>query len=183
MDERVVEFMKLIAPRIVANGGVFIELETENLDEKQSASVNQLLHIFREEFPQTNLHVKCSTIKHLQDMDNKMQIILFHLIREESDIPFLMNMLETPRADGQQHVVILTHFRKNLAQKMLNVIKQVIRMHFLKSFSNTFKEFHGSTQPLPQPFYVRILRRNLKNTKNEQNPRTNERLTIITLES
>jgi hypothetical protein len=135
MDERVVEFIKLIAPRIVANGGVYIKLETENLDEKQSASVNQLLHIFREEFPQPNLQVECSTIKHLQDMDNKMQTILFQLIKEESEIPFLMNMLETPRADGQTHIVILYHFRKNLAQKMLNAIKQVFLMHLFKSFS------------------------------------------------
>jgi hypothetical protein len=126
MDERVVEFIKLIAPRIVANanGGVFIDLgETENLDEKQCASVNQLLHIFREEFPQPNLHVQCSTIKYLQDMGNKMQI-LFQQIKEESEIPLLLNMLANPRADGQQHVVILNRFRGKLAQKMLNAIKQ-----------------------------------------------------------
>jgi hypothetical protein len=131
MDERVVEFMKLIAPRVVANGSVFIQLGTENLDGKQSASVNQLLHIFREEFPETNLHVQCSTIKHLQDMDNKMQSIRFYLIKEETDIPLLMNMLATPRADGQQHVVILERFQKSLAHKMVNAIMKVFRMHFL----------------------------------------------------
>jgi hypothetical protein len=70
MDERVVEFMKLIAPRIVANGGVFLEMEPENRDEKQWAYANQLLHIFtKEEFPQTKLHVQCSTFELLQDMD------------------------------------------------------------------------------------------------------------------
>jgi hypothetical protein len=131
MDERVVEFIKHIAPRIVANGGVFIQLETENLNEKQWASVNQLLHIFREEFPQTNLHVLCSTVTCLQDMDNKMQAIRFNLIKKEYDIPLLMNMLKTPRADGKQHVVILDHFRTNLAQKIVNAIKQVFRMDYI----------------------------------------------------
>jgi hypothetical protein len=130
MDERVVEFMKLIAPRIAANGGVSIQLEPENLDKKQWANVNQLVHIFREEFPQTNLHVYCSTFELLpgMDMDNKIQTICFNLIKDEIlNIPFLMLMLEHPRADGQQHVVILNHFRANLAQKILNAIKQVFR--------------------------------------------------------
>jgi hypothetical protein len=136
MDERVVEFMKFIAPRIVAKGGVFIQLETENLDEKQWASVNQLLHIFREDFPEPNLHVQCSTIKQLQEMDNKIQTIRFHLNKEESDIRLLMNMLKTPRADGKQHVLILGHLRTNLAQKMLNAIKQVFQMFLFKIFFN-----------------------------------------------
>jgi hypothetical protein len=69
MDERVVEFMKLITPRIVANGGIFIELETENLDEKHWANVSQLLHMFKEDLPQTKIHVQCSTFVLLPGMD------------------------------------------------------------------------------------------------------------------
>jgi hypothetical protein len=100
--------------------------------------VNQLLHIFSEEYPEPNLHVQCSTIKYLQDMDNKMKTIRFYLIKEDSDIPLLMNMLKTPRADGKQHVVILDHFREKFPpQKMLNAIKQVFQMFFF-NFLNFF---------------------------------------------
>jgi hypothetical protein len=64
-------------------------------------------------------------------MDNKIQTIRFNLVKDEIlDIPLLIVMLETPRADGQQHVVILNHFRGNIAQQLLNAIKQVFLMIF-----------------------------------------------------
>jgi hypothetical protein len=166
-------------------------LETENLDEKHWANVSQLLHMFKEDLPQTKIHVQCSTFVLLPGMDmdpmdtwpspalgvrglhfskkskqiakkafslkffglirgdgcsvqppwrwafinNKIQTICFNLVKGEIlDIPFLMNMLEHPRADGQQHVIILNHFRGNVAQQMLYTIKEVFLMIFLFIF-------------------------------------------------
>jgi hypothetical protein len=58
-------------------------------------------------------------------MDNGMEAIHLTYLGE-SDIPMLMQMLATRRADGQQRVIQLQSFRdENLAESIVASIKRV----------------------------------------------------------
>jgi hypothetical protein len=106
---------------------VFLSLNWLKLNAKQTASVNQLLHIFKEQFPHIVLSVECTmaSVPYFHGLDNKMQGI-YLTIKGESDIPLLMQMLATPRADGKQRAVLLAfELKPELAQEMLDTIKRV----------------------------------------------------------
>jgi hypothetical protein len=61
----------------------------------------------------------------VKDMDNGMGAIYLIYLRE-SDIPMLMQMLATHRADGKQRVIQLQNFRdENLAENIVASIKRV----------------------------------------------------------
>jgi hypothetical protein len=70
-----------------------------------------------------------SNIQFLPDVDNQMENI--HCIgMEESEIPSLMALLASPRADGKQRVMKL-YFRQReipIAQTLLDAVKEVERI-------------------------------------------------------
>jgi hypothetical protein len=135
MDNHVLEFLKLISPRI-SNKKIKILLKSEYFDKKRSSSVNQVVDMFRETFPEIYLkflsptemnNSGISNIKNLQQLDNKMQHICFP-IDSEFKIPIIMEILTIPRQDGKQRVMLLSFFRNQeleLAQKTLDTIMQV----------------------------------------------------------
>jgi hypothetical protein len=104
-------------------------MQMNDMDGNQVASVNQLLHIFREKL--TTLPIihfwRClSNIQFLPDVDNKMKRIDYGRF-EELDIPKLIGLLASPRADGQQRVIIIhiLFVQLSVAQKLLDAIKEV----------------------------------------------------------
>jgi hypothetical protein len=122
-------FLSLIASRLTANNvKIHFAAEMGHLDENQVASVHELFQIFRETI--TTIHSilflhNLSNIQFLPDVDNKMKKIRCYGIME-SDIPILMQLLASPRADGQQRVMQM-HFRSGdlpMAQKLLVAIKE-----------------------------------------------------------
>jgi hypothetical protein len=64
-------------------------------------------------------------MQNVKDMDNGMEAIHLTYLGE-SDIPMLMQMLATPRVDGQQRVIQLQNFQdENLAVNIVSSIKRV----------------------------------------------------------
>jgi hypothetical protein len=99
------------------------------LDENQIASLNQLLHLFKEKIttmPRIYFSNCLSNIQFVPNADNKVDIIDCFGI-EESDIPILMHFLASPRADGKQRVMKMHFWEGQLpvAQKLLDAIKEV----------------------------------------------------------
>jgi hypothetical protein len=98
-------------------------------DLKQRALLlDHLLNIFREGASNIHLELNCpmASIPSLSNLDNKMQKIKFDIIHER-DIPLLMNMLASPRPDGQQRVICLAFQGNQFTQIMLDAIKKVCR--------------------------------------------------------
>jgi hypothetical protein len=70
----------------------------------------------------------CLTCWHLYD---KMELIDLP-IQSESDIAILLEILATPRPDGQQRVASLLFQEDELAQKVLATIKKVNKQKIIK---------------------------------------------------
>jgi hypothetical protein len=131
LDHQVLAFLSLISPSITANQvEIHFTMKMSNLNENEVALVHQLLQICREKI--ASIHIilffnRClSNIQFLPNVDNKMKRIDCYEI-EESDIPFLVEFLASPRDDGQQRVMHV-HFRSGelpAAQKLLDAIKEV----------------------------------------------------------
>jgi hypothetical protein len=127
----VLAFLSLIAGRITTNKvAINFTMKMIDLYENQVAFVNGLLQMFRERL--TTIHSihfssGLSSIQFLPDVDNKMENI--HCIgMEESEIPSLMALLASPRADGKQRVMkILIGSRElAMAQNLLDALKEVV---------------------------------------------------------
>jgi hypothetical protein len=85
--------------------------------------VYQLVKIIREDL--IRIFTKMANIPFLPDMDNqKSQFYLFQ-VDADTDIPLLMKMLATPRSNGQQRVIKLFVYTRQLVMKMLDAIKEV----------------------------------------------------------
>jgi hypothetical protein len=136
LDAQVMAFLSLIASRIT---NVRIELteKMSHLDENGLATaVNQLLQLCRETIPTISsiFFAGCmSNIQFLADVDNKMGRIQIDCYGMQStadtDIPILMQLLASPRADGQQRVISMHFWLRQLtvAQKFLDEIKKVCK--------------------------------------------------------
>jgi hypothetical protein len=130
LDNRVLEFLSLIAPRITASEvQIHFHEQMSDLDEKQRSSVNQLLQLFRENItPTTDIHFNgnLSSLRFVADVDNKMnKMDCWGVV--ESDIPILMDLLASPRPDGQQRVMEFYFQReqRSMAPILLDAIKEV----------------------------------------------------------
>jgi hypothetical protein len=93
----------------------------------KQALVDQLFTIFRNA-AKNDLKLLSSfknLMQNVKEMDNEMEAIhLTHL--GETDIPMLMQMLATHRADGKQRVIQLQNFEdENLAENIVASIKKV----------------------------------------------------------
>jgi hypothetical protein len=95
----------------------------KKFDESQLLFVNRLLKTF---LAHNNLFIHCAVtnIKCLKDVEDKLRVNCLS-VDEESDIPILMELLASPRPDGQQRVVFLYFAINDLKQKMLETIKMV----------------------------------------------------------
>jgi hypothetical protein len=100
-------------------------MEMTKMGEKQRASLNQLLQIFREEKSSSICYLKClmANIQYLQHVDN--QTSRLHLEGDKSsDIPHMIKMLASPRPDGQQRVIFV-NLRGHLKKELFKAIKKV----------------------------------------------------------
>jgi hypothetical protein len=93
---------------------------------KQNALVDQLLNIFKDGDANIHLELNCrlASIPSLPDLDNKLQKIKIYKYHER-DIPLLMQMLASPRPDGQQRVICVPYLNNQLKGKILDAIKKV----------------------------------------------------------
>jgi hypothetical protein len=124
LDGQVLEFLTFISPCL---NEVFLSLYWIKLNAKQTASMNQLLAMFRDQFANTIFSVECTlaSVPYFHGLDNKMEGI-YLTVKEESDIQLLMQMLASPRADGKQRAIVLAfELKPELAQEMLDTIKRV----------------------------------------------------------
>jgi hypothetical protein len=131
LDEQVLDFVKLHCDYFTTQGRIRIDfsrhLNLLNDGRHKQALVDQLFTIFRNA-SKNDLKLLCpfeNLMQNVKDMDNGMEAI--HLTYfGESDIPMLMQMLATRRADGQQRVIQLQNFQnQNLAEKIVASIKRV----------------------------------------------------------
>jgi hypothetical protein len=125
VDQQVLAFFTNIASCMSASEIQINLLSGLNkFDEQQLLSVNRLLKTFP---IHGNLCINCAVvnIKCLQDVEDKMLPIYFLRIEEESDIPILMELLASPRPDGQQRVVCPYFPKEDLQQKLVAAIKKV----------------------------------------------------------
>jgi hypothetical protein len=95
--------------------------------QQKQALVDQLFTIFRNA-SKNDLKLLCpfkNLMENVKDMDNEVEAIHLTYLGE-SDIPMLMQMLATRRADGQQRVIQLQYFQnENLAENIVASIKKV----------------------------------------------------------
>jgi hypothetical protein len=128
-------FLSLIAPRIATSKiGIMnnFPMKPSHMEhEKQLASVNQLLQLFKEKIATIQKIVLYSgffrNMQFLRDVDNKMERMVCSAVNE-LDIPILTEFLASPRADGQQRVMKLEFDRytsPGVVQKLLDAIKKV----------------------------------------------------------
>jgi hypothetical protein len=156
-----------------------------DLDENQVASVNQLLQLFREKIttiPSIQFNRCLSNIHFLPGVDDKMKIIDCYETKE-SDIPILIQFFASPRADGQQRVMTMHFWSEQfpVAQKLLDAIKEVCQNPYghMCFFLNLLQDFRTSTQPLPQPFFLKFRAYENIPQSEEENPQTDETLTVM----
>jgi hypothetical protein len=103
-------------------------MELSHLDENQVASLNGLFQLCREKM--TTIHCiyfnRCfSNIQFLPNVDNKVERIDCWGV-EEWEIPILIQFLASPRADGQQRVLLMEiQLRNEKVQKLMDAIKEV----------------------------------------------------------
>jgi hypothetical protein len=142
VDQEVLQFLTHISGCIIANKIITISLRTGKLNAKHCAVVDQLLRIFRKESSKIYLEYygSMASIPYpLPEME--LQICMF-LYNEEVDIPILMKMLASPRADGRQWVFCLAS-TDVVAIKVVDAMKQVdlqkIRLTILSLFVRSGK--------------------------------------------
>jgi hypothetical protein len=125
LDQQVIAFFTHILP-CLAKSGVSFSLYFNRSDAKQCALLDQLLNKFKDGLPNNKLYAynyQLSNIQYLPDIHNKMLII--HLgFEQASDIPILMKMLASPRPDGQQRVIYISH-GLYLVSELIRTIKEV----------------------------------------------------------
>jgi hypothetical protein len=132
LDDQVFAFLSLIAPRITASNvgiGICFRMKLSHMDEKQRASVNQLLQLLKEKIATIHcvlFHSGLPNIQFLPNVDNKMERLVCLRV-QESDIPILTEFLASPRADGQQRVMKLSFCQAELpvVLKLLDAIREV----------------------------------------------------------
>jgi hypothetical protein len=125
LDEQVLAFFKLISNAENPYSINIYNIRMSKMGEKQRASVNRLLQIFREEKSPRDfgyLNCRMSNIQYLQHADN--QTSRLYLEGDKSDIPHLMKMLASPRPDVQQRVIDL-NIDGDLKTEILKSIKKV----------------------------------------------------------
>jgi hypothetical protein len=125
LDDQVLAFFKLIAPHLT---GVDIDIgfttlmKMENLDEQQRGfiNINQLFEIFRGDL--IRISTNFDNLPFLPpDISNTLELD----VDADTDIPLLMNLLATPRPDGQQRVIGLVISEPELTMEMVDAIEQV----------------------------------------------------------
>jgi hypothetical protein len=132
----VFELLTQIFPCIAAKENPIrmrISFSKEVAAEKQRVFGGQLLDIFCSRFCSTFLQIRLSninssmaSIQFLEETDHRvLQEIRFN-IKEKYDIPIVMKMLVTPRADGKQRAIVLDFPKNQLARETLYAIKKVL---------------------------------------------------------
>jgi hypothetical protein len=125
LEDQVLAFFKLIAPRLTAVEiniiWWYFVMEMANLCEHHRGFMNQLFEIFREGLIPIRI---CTTLDNIPFLPDTGNIIQFN-IDADTDIPLLMKMLATPRPDGQQRVIELIIWEPELTMEMVDAIEQV----------------------------------------------------------
>ena len=126
------EFVKLISSLIITKP-LFVTMYSDIEEEKQCLWIDQIFNIYRELSATIKLELygPLYPIRSLlHQIDNKVQI--FELdIKDTLDIPLLMKLLASPRADGQQRVIELVIEEAPLARKVVKAIEKVLLLIYL----------------------------------------------------
>jgi hypothetical protein len=133
LDDQVLAFIKIIA-LCFTKLDIHIPMKMKNLDEQQRCFMDRLLKIFRKRNSQyafIDITTCMGNIPFLPpDMENKTRQISSE-VYADTDIPLLMEMLATPRPDGQQRMIRLFFEEYQLAMRMVDAIKQVEKLFTL----------------------------------------------------
>jgi hypothetical protein len=123
LDDQVLAFFKLIAPHLTGidiDIGYTTFMKMKRLDWQQRGFINQLFEIFRGDL--IRISTNFDNLPFLPpDISNTLELD----VDADTDIPLLMNLLATPRPDGQQRVIGLVISEPELTMEMVDAIEQV----------------------------------------------------------